>query len=110
GVSVAIWLTEGFRFWFVAISLDAGIPFAAAMFIAMMGSLLTALPITPAGLGVVEAGTTAVMVGVLGMNPALAISIVLLDRVVAYWLLIAIGLALYLRRFGRETRRASAAA
>ncbi|MCC6313207.1 MAG: flippase-like domain-containing protein, partial [Thermomicrobiales bacterium] len=42
GVSVAIWLTEGFRFWFVAISLDAGIPFAAAMFIAMMGSLLTA--------------------------------------------------------------------
>jgi len=66
-----------------------------------MGSLLTTLPITPAGLGVVELGTGAVLVKVIGLDPALAGSIVLLDRVVAYWSLILVGLALYVRRLRR---------
>ena len=104
GLSVAIWLSEGLRFWLVARSLEAGVSPATALFIALMGSLLTTLPITPAGLGVVEAGTVAVMVKVMGMDATLAGSIVLLDRVVAYWSLIIVGLILYLRRLKRESR------
>lgn len=106
-VGVVIWLAEGLRFWLVARSLDAEVSFAVALFIALMGALLTAIPFTPAGLGVVEAGTGAVMVGVLGLNADLSFAIILLDRVVSYWSLIAIGLVVYLRRFGREARQAA---
>lgn len=105
-MSVVLWLAEGLRFWLVAQALDAHLAFPAAVFVALLGSLLTAVPITPAGLGVVEAGTGAVLVGVLGMSADLAFSIILLDRVVAYWSVIAVGIVLYARRFGRDARRA----
>jgi glycosyltransferase 2 family protein len=108
-MSAVLWLAEGTRVWLVAQSLDAHLAFPAAVFVALMGSLLTALPITPAGLGVVEAGTSAVMVGVLGMGADMAFSIVLLDRVVAYWSIVLVGIVLYVRRFGRDARRAAAA-
>ena len=107
-MSAALWISEGLRFWLVSQALDARMAFTAALFVALMGSLLTALPVTPAGLGVVEAGTSAVMIGVLGMNPDVAVAVILLDRVVAYWSVIAVGIALYLHRFGREARRAAA--
>ena len=100
--SVLIWLSEGLRVWLVAQSLDVGLTPLTALFIALMGSLLTALPFTPAGLGVVEVGTGAVLVKLLGMNPSLAFSIILLDRVVAYWSLIAVGIVLSLWRASRS--------
>jgi len=109
-VGVVIWLGEGLRFWLVSQSLDAALPFSVALFIALMGALLTIIPFTPAGLGVVEAGTGAIMVGVLGLDPDLSFAIIFLDRVVSYWSLIAIGLVVYLRRFGREARRSAARA
>ena len=58
----------------------------------------------PAGLGVVELGVGSVLVGVLGIDPVVAGSIILLDRVVAYWSLLVVGAVLYLRRTRREYR------
>jgi len=56
-LTLAIWLLESARFYFVLRSLpqqlDLGIP--VVIFIALASSLLTTLPITPAGLGAVEA-------------------------------------------------------
>ena len=109
-VGAVIWLGEGLRFWLVSRSVAADLPFSVALFIALMGALLTAIPFTPAGLGVVEAGTGAVMVGVLGLDPDLSFAIIFLDRVVSYWSLIAVGLVVYARRFGRETRQPAARA
>jgi uncharacterized protein (TIRG00374 family) len=102
GIGVLLWLNDGMRVWFVARSLDAGISPAVAILVAVMGALLTIIPFTPAGLGVVELGVGSVLVGVLGVDPVVAGSIILLDRVVAYWSLLAIGAALYLRRTRRE--------
>jgi uncharacterized protein (TIRG00374 family) len=102
GIGVLLWLNDGMRVWFVARSLDAGISPAVAILIAVMGALLTIIPFTPAGLGVVELGVGSVLVGVLGVDPVVAGSIILLDRVVAYWTLLAVGAALYLRRTRRE--------
>ena len=99
--SVAIWMSEGLRFWLVARSVDADLSFATAVFVALMGSLLTTLPITPAGLAVVEAGTITVLVELIGVDKSLATSVVLLDRVVGYWSLLVVGLVLYLRRVRR---------
>ncbi|HEX5500723.1 MAG TPA: lysylphosphatidylglycerol synthase transmembrane domain-containing protein [Thermomicrobiales bacterium] len=104
GPGIVLWLIEGLRFWFVAAALHSGMSLLVALFIALMGALLTTLPLTPAGLGVVEAGTGAVMVHVFGMDPTLAVSIILLDRVCAYWALVGLGLVLYVRRFRRLAR------
>ena len=102
GMSVIIWLLEGLRFWLVAASLDATLPLATAVVIAFMGSLLTTIPVTPAGLGVVELGTGAVLTQVIGVEPTLAGSIILLDRVIGYWSLILIGLVVLFWRTRRE--------
>ena len=104
GISVLLWLNDGMRVWFVARSLDAGISPAAAILLASMSALLTIIPFTPAGLGVVELGIGSVLVGVLGVDPVMAGSIILLDRVVGYWSLLAVGTTLYLRRTRREYR------
>ena len=103
-IGVLLWLNDGMRVWFVARSLDAGISPAVAILVAVMGALLTIIPFTPAGLGVVELGVGSVLVGVLGVDPVVAGSIILLDRVVAYWSLLAVGAGLYLRRTRREYR------
>jgi glycosyltransferase 2 family protein len=104
GIGVLLWLNDGLRVWFVARSLDANIPPTVAILVAVMGALLTVVPFTPAGLGVVELGVGSVLVGVLGVDPVVAGSIILLDRVVAYWSLLAVGTGLYLRRTRREYR------
>jgi len=104
GVGLLLWLNDGMRVWFVARSLDAGISPSVAVLVAVMGALLTVIPFTPAGLGVVELGVGSVLVGVLGVDPVMAGSIILLDRVVAYWSLLAVGAGLYLRRTRQEYR------
>ena len=104
GIGVLLWLNDGLRVWFVARSLDASIPPTVAILVAVMGALLTVIPFTPAGLGVVELGVGSVLVGVLRVDPVVAGSVILLDRVVAYWSLLAVGTGLYLRRTRREYR------
>lgn len=100
-ISAVIWLGEGLRVFLVARAVGADLGFTTALFVALMGSLLTTLPITPAGLGVVESATVAVLVAFIGMEPSLAAAIILLDRVMSYWSVIAVGLLLYLRRARR---------
>jgi uncharacterized protein (TIRG00374 family) len=101
-ISVCIWLLEGMRLWLVAASLQAGLPPATALLIALMGSVLTTLPFTPAGLGVVELGTGAVLTQVIGMAPTMAASVILLDRVIGYWSLILVGLIVLIWRTRRQ--------
>ena len=110
GIGALLWLNDGMRVWFVARSIDAGISPAVAILVAVMSALLTIIPFTPAGLGVVELGVGSVLVGVLGVDPVVAGSIILLDRVVGYWSLLVIGTVLYLRRTRRELQDVASAA
>jgi uncharacterized protein (TIRG00374 family) len=67
--------------------------------------LITALPITPGGLGVVELGLTAALIAAGGDRAEVAAS-VLLYRALTYLPPIPIGVALYLRwRRGAEARK-----
>jgi glycosyltransferase 2 family protein len=109
GMSAGLWLADGFRFWLAGVALGAELSFPAAVFVILLAALLTAIPLTPAGLGFVEAGAGAVMVGVLGLDPGLALSIILLDRVVSYWNVVIVGAVVYLRRVARDLRNARAA-
>jgi glycosyltransferase 2 family protein len=102
-LSGVVWLLEAGRFWAVCQSLgitDVG-P-AAVFFIALASSLLTTLPITPAGLGFVEGAVVGVLLllgsfGIIhNMDSNLATSVAFLDRIISYWSLIAVGLVLFL--------------
>jgi len=106
GLGGLLWLGDGTRVWLVAHSLGAGISPAIALLVAVMGALLTVIPFTPAGLGVVELGIGSMLIGVFGLDPVLAGSIIVLDRVVAYWSLLVVGTALYLHRTRREYQTA----
>lgn len=97
-----LWLNDGMRVWFVARSIDAGISPAVAILVAVMGALLTVVPFTPAGLGVVELGVGSVLIGVLRVDPVVAGSIIVLDRVVAFWSLLLVGTLLSIWRARRD--------
>lgn len=101
-IGLLLWLNDGMRVWFVARSIDAGISPAVAILVAVMSALLTVIPFTPAGLGVVELGVGSVLVGVLGVDPIVAGSIIFLDRVVAFWSLLLVGTLLTLWRTRRD--------
>lgn len=102
-ISALIWLMDGVRMLLVARSLGVEISFATATFVALMSSLLTTLPITPAGLGVVETAMVVVLKWV-HVTPSLATSVALMDRLITYWSLILVGVILYVRRFRADVK------
>lgn len=103
GVSILIWLADGLRFYCVATALGAELSYPTAAFVSLMSALLTTLPVTPAGLGVVEVAMVS-MLKLVDVNASLAGSIALMDRLLTYWSLVAVGLVLYLRRLRKDVR------
>ncbi|HST03453.1 MAG TPA: lysylphosphatidylglycerol synthase transmembrane domain-containing protein [Chloroflexia bacterium] len=96
GYTILIWLCEAGRLFFVTRSLDAHeVTISAVIFIALLSSLLTTLPLTPGGAGLVE-GAVVLAMTLFVDNHNLAVSIALLDRLINYWSLIAGGIILYL--------------
>jgi len=93
-VTGLIWLTEGLRLYLVIAALgfdDVHLGLSGAMFVALAGSLLTAIPLTPAGLGIVEAGVVGILTIVYGVPPTEAVAITLLDRAVSVLSVIVLG-------------------
>ncbi len=101
--SLVAWMIEAARLYLVVLSLGlAAISLPIVLLTAIAASLLTSIPGTPAGLGVVE-GTTImilVMAGHLGlapgMNEGLAASVAILDRTISYWSLVLFGAIAYI--------------
>ena len=106
GLTVVIWLLEGARLYFVIRALDlpeVGLGISASVFVALAAALLTAIPLTPAGFGFVEAG----IVGVLylyGVSQEPAAAVALVDRGLSIVTVIILGGILY--AFSRKIRRA----
>ena len=69
---------------------------AAIVFVAMVASLLAAIPLTPAGLGLVEAGVIGLLVSAFGVPAQSAAAIALLDRAISTYSVMASGAVLYL--------------
>ena len=93
-----IWSTEAFRLYFVVQALgfpDVHIGISGAFFVALTGSLLTAVPFTPAGLGIVEAGIVGVLTLVYNVPQTEALTIVLVDRAISVLSIIALGSVTY---------------
>ena len=99
-VSIGIWAADGLRLYLVAQSLGVELSISLTLFVALMSALLTTLPITPAGLGVVEAAVIVVL-KLVDVGSIDASSIAILDRLVGYWSLLVVGIILYLFRMRR---------
>lgn len=93
-----IWTTEGLRLYFVIQALgfpDVAMGLSGAVFVALIGSLLTAVPLSPAGLGIVEAGVVGVLTVAYGVPLPEATAIALLDRVISVFSVIVLGSIAY---------------
>jgi uncharacterized protein (TIRG00374 family) len=90
GLTVASWLLEATRIYFVILALGISLPLPAIAFAAFAASFLTAIPFTPAGLGAVEVGVVGILM-LFGVPLPIAAAVAILDRVVSFWILIASG-------------------
>lgn len=93
-----IWLLEGMRLYFVIAAFShegLSLPLSAIIFVALASSLLTAVPLTPAGLGVVEVVITGVLT-FFKVGTSLGGAVTLLDRVINFWSIVVLGFLLYL--------------
>jgi len=95
GLTTAIWFLEGASFYMVTRALGIDLPFVNVIFIGLFSALLTALPITPAGLGFVETAKVGMLL-FFQVNRNFALSAALLDRVINYWSLLIIGFIVYM--------------
>jgi uncharacterized protein (TIRG00374 family) len=99
GLTGAIWMTEALRLFFVVQAFsftDVRVGVSGAVFVALIGSLLTAVPLSPAGLGIVEAGIVGVLTVAYRVPLAEATAIALLDRVISVFSIIVLGSIGYL--------------
>jgi uncharacterized protein (TIRG00374 family) len=116
GLTVCVWLCESLRFFFVAMALGL-IPgdllhiLTAAIFIGLGEALLTIIPATGGGVGLVEAGMVAMISlfyhGIDAANRTAAA--ILLDRTVSLFSILVIGLFVFLIAFGRKAAKESQA-
>jgi uncharacterized protein (TIRG00374 family) len=97
GLTALVWMAESARLFLVvqALPLHISLSLAQIMFIALVASLLTTIPALPGGLVLVEGGIIAVLV-FFGLNASQALSVAILDRLISYWSLIAVGLVVFL--------------
>jgi len=97
-LTLLIWTTEAMRLLFVtyALGFDISLGISGAFFVALVASLLTAVPFTPAGLGIVEAGVIGLLTVVYQADPNEAAAIALVDRAISVLSVIILGFIAYL--------------
>lgn len=92
-LTALIWTTEATRLYLVvqALGFDFPLGISGAFFVALIASLLTAIPFTPAGLGVVELGIVGILTVFYGATAEEAGAIVLVDRAISVLSIIVLG-------------------
>ena len=113
GLTFGVWACEALRFFFVAMALNliGGNPFhilTASFFIGLGEALLTAVPFTGGGVGLVEAGMLA-MIGLFnhgtvnGLN--LATAAIVIDRTISLLSIVVFGFIVFMLAFGRQATK-----
>jgi glycosyltransferase 2 family protein len=109
-ITVAVWTLEGIRVYFVIHALGLAeldsLRISASIFVALAASLLTAIPLTPAGIGFVQFGVVWAM-SLYGVSAEAGTAVALTDFVLATLSVIVFGGILYL--VSDKVRRAHSA-
>lgn len=108
-ITALIWATEAMRLFLVilALGLDLNLGISGAFFVALIASLLTAVPFTPAGLGLVELGVAGILIGLYSVPAHDAAAIVLVDRAISVLSIIVLGGLTYVLSSKTKTGRRS---
>lgn len=93
-LTIVTWILEAGRFLLVSRALGVNLDLLAIIFVVLAASLITALPLTPAGLGAVEVAIVGIL-AILGVDTAIGTSLALLDRIISYWSILAVGAIVY---------------
>ena len=111
-LTIGVWICEALRFFFVALSLSL-IPgsfvhiLAASVFIGLGEALLTVVPATGGGVGLVEGGMVA-MIALFYQGADVAnhtAAAIVLDRIISLVSLLVIGFVVFTLAFGRKAVR-----
>jgi uncharacterized protein (TIRG00374 family) len=94
-LSLVIWMLESGRLYFVTRSLGLDIGIYTIVFIALASTLLTAIPLTPAGLGAVEFSMV-FLLALSGVDTTLGTAVAFLDRVISFWSILVTGTIVYM--------------
>ena len=98
-ITALIWATEAMRLFLVIEALGFGnvhLGISGAFFVALAASLLTAIPFTPAGLGIVELGVVGILTLIYGVDGTSAAAITIVDRSISVLSIIILGTITYL--------------
>ncbi|OLC55835.1 MAG: hypothetical protein AUH85_08330 [Chloroflexi bacterium 13_1_40CM_4_68_4] len=106
-LTVLIWLAEAGHLFFVVHGLGLDLRASGVIFVAVAASILTAVPLTPAGFGFVEIAMVVLLTGVFGFAQHDAVAVAVVDRSVSVFSLLVVGGILYVReqRSLRDTSR-----
>jgi glycosyltransferase 2 family protein len=96
-LTVVIWGAEAMRLMFVLWALGLELPASGIVFVAVATSLLTTVPLTPAGFGFVEIAMVYVLTEGFGLSQSSAVAVAVLDRAVSVFSVIVIGAIVYVR-------------
>ena len=106
GLTVGVWVCEALRFFFIALALglingSLVHVFSASLFIALGEALLTAVPFTGGGIGLVEGGMLA-MISLFTPNTSLALAAIVIDRAISIFSVLVIGFFVFMITIGRQ--------
>jgi uncharacterized membrane protein YbhN (UPF0104 family) len=96
-LTILVWLAEAGRLFFVVHGLGLDLRASAVVFVAVAASILTTVPLTPAGFGFVEIAIVVLLTEVFGFAQHDAIAVAVVDRSVSVLSLLVVGGILYVR-------------
>jgi uncharacterized membrane protein YbhN (UPF0104 family) len=111
-LTVAVWICESGRLGLVIAALGYSSQVGPSQFVlvALVAALLTTVPFTPGGVGLVQFGVTTALIIVAGITKTAAISIALLDGSISWGSLLIIGFIVFALVNFRMSRQAAAVA
>jgi glycosyltransferase 2 family protein len=109
GLTAGVWACEALRFFFIAMALnliggDIVHIVSAAFFIALGEALLTVVPFTGGGVGLVEGGMLA-MIALFTNALNVATAAILLDRTISLFSILIFGAIVFMVAFGRQAAK-----
>lgn len=88
-MSLLVWLCDAAILWASVQSLGGAVTFREAEFVALTSALAAAAPLTPGAMGQIEAAYAGLLL-LVGENPALIPTVILLSRGISYWLFLPV--------------------
>jgi glycosyltransferase 2 family protein len=101
-MTLLIWFLEAGRLLMVLGALGLELPPSQVVFVAVASSLLTTVPLTPAGFGFVEIAMVYVLSTGFGLAQHDAVAVAVLDRAVSVFSVIVVGGIVYARSHGSD--------